>query len=184
MRAPTLQRDDWITVRDEQTLHPNLGRIAAAYDDIVDKHTRGLLTASAARGQALALHARDDHGIIWRINPDTSKWEHKTRTQEWKTAIPPAYGLATSTAFDVAPNPASRAFNPDSRINFHQVDESLLHPPSSLEGSTRRKSATHSASLLSKLNRAWTTFLEKPLKDKLVVVVILVLLIVLISIVL
>ena len=121
----------------QQPLHPNLARLAAAYDDIVARFGRNEITAPEARGRIAALTARDDTGVMWSIDPDTAEWRFQTRTGELQLGKPPTYGLATPTAFDLSHS--SGAFNPDERINFYEVDENLLYPPSSLSGSTRRR---------------------------------------------
>lgn len=119
-----------------QSLHPNLARLAAAYDQICSRWSRGELNAADARGQISALVARDDNGTHWTINPTDGNWQYRTRTGEWRAGDPPTFGYATPTAFELTRE--SGAFNPDNRISFYEVDESLLYPPTSLAGSTRR----------------------------------------------
>jgi hypothetical protein len=122
------------------SLHPNLSRIAAEYDEVIARFERREINSMQAKGQMLALIARDDNGTQWRLNPENGRWQYQTLGREWVYSVPPAYGYATPTAFDVTRS--STVTNPDHRISFHQVDESLLHPPTSLAGSTRRPANT------------------------------------------
>lgn len=119
-----------------QSLHPNLARLASAYDDIISRHQRREISASQARSDILALIARDDNGTNWGIDPDTGDWHYRDIRGKLIPSDPPSYGLATPTAHDLSNNP--NIFNPDTKIQFKVVDESLLHPPGSLSGSTRR----------------------------------------------
>lgn len=121
---------------DQQPLHPNLARLAAAYDEICVRWSRGELNAADARGQIAALVARDDTGVHWQLNASDGKWQFRTRTGEWRKGEPPTYGYASVTPHDLTR--AGQGFNPDSRISFYEVDESLLYPPTSLAGATRR----------------------------------------------
>jgi hypothetical protein len=118
------------------SLHPNLARIAAAYDHIVERFRRGELTPLAARAEILALAARDDEGTIWSIDPDTGAWLRRTVLGDVVPDTPPTYGLPTVTPFDLSHNPG--AFNPDERIHFAPVDESTMLAPNSFRGATRR----------------------------------------------
>ena len=58
----------------EPTLHPNLAKLAAAYDEILDRIARGQVTSVAARAEIAQLEARDDQGVRWNIDPDTGEW--------------------------------------------------------------------------------------------------------------
>ncbi len=119
-----------------QPLHPNLARLAAAYDEIVERYASSRIDAVQARMEVSALVARDDEGILWSINPDTGEWLRRTITGELVVSKPPTYGLATPTPHDVSGN--DEAFNPDTRIGFARVDDELLYAPNLLAGATRR----------------------------------------------
>lgn len=116
-------------------LHPNLARLAAAYDDVMERYARRQLTPGQARDQILALVARDDNGVLWSISPDTGRWQYRNSRDELVAAEPPAYGFASLTAHDLGSG--HDIYNPDRRIGFYEVDDSLLHAPGSLAGSTR-----------------------------------------------
>ena len=66
----------------EPTLHPNLAKLAAAYDEILDRIARGQVTSVAARAEIAQLEARDDQGVRWNIDPDTGEWVRKTALGE------------------------------------------------------------------------------------------------------
>lgn len=120
-----------------QSLHPNLARIASHYDNIVERFRNQQIDATRARSEILSLVARDDNGVQWSLDPDTGEWYYRNIKNQLVKSDPPSYGLATPTAHDLSRNPD--AYNPDSNIQFQEVDESLLHPPNSLIGSTRRR---------------------------------------------
>jgi hypothetical protein len=112
---------------DHNDLHPALARLAASYDAIVEQFSQGLLTSSQARERTLELTARDDNGVIWRLDPDTALWQYFTINNDWKTGIPPISGIVLPTGHDVSGN--LRTFNPDSRIEFtHVSPEGLSNP--------------------------------------------------------
>jgi hypothetical protein len=112
-------------------LHPNLARIAAAYDEIVLTFGSGLLSAPQARARIDALTARDDNGVEWSIDPDTGEWRYTTRDGEYVYGEPPSWGLATLTPHDLG----AGAKDPDDRITFYEVDQALQ---TGLAGATRR----------------------------------------------
>lgn len=158
----------------QQSLHPNLARIAAVYDDIVLRFSRGEINAADARGQILALMARDDNGTMWSIDPDTAQWRYQTLQGRLEFGEPPLSGLATPTAFDLTRD--SRANNPDGNISFYQVDESLTNPPTSLVGSTRRPQARAPQSVKDKALGLADQYLETPVKKAIALLVVVVLL--------
>lgn len=119
-----------------QPLHPNLARLAAAYDEIFERYASSRIDAVQARMEISALVARDDEGILWSIDPDSGEWLRRTITGELVVSKPPTYGLATPTPHDVSSN--DEAFNPDTRIGFARVDDELLYAPNLLAGATRR----------------------------------------------
>jgi|LauGreSuBDMM15SN_2_FD.fasta_scaffold00287_8 hypothetical protein len=113
------------------TLHPNLARIAAAYDEIVLSFGSGLLSAPQARARIEALSARDDNGVEWSIDPDNGDWRYMSRDGSFAYAEPPTWGLATLTPHDLG----SGSKDPDDRITFYEVDQALQ---TGLSGATRR----------------------------------------------
>ncbi len=119
-----------------QPLHPNLARLAAAYDEIFTRWSRGQIDAAAARQEISALVARDDDGILWSIDPESGAWLRRTLGGDLVPGTPPSYGMATPTPHDLSHN--SGAFNPDSAIHLQRVEDELLYAPSSFAGSTRR----------------------------------------------
>jgi len=116
-------------------LHPNLARLAASYDEIIERYANGALSAAAARAEIATLVARDDDGILWSIDPDSGQWLRRTRSGDLVPGEPPSYGLATPTPHDLSGDTGS--FRPDSRIDFHKVDDELLYSPSQFTGVTR-----------------------------------------------
>lgn len=119
-----------------QPLHPNLARLAAAYDEIFTRWSRGQIDAAAARQEIAALVARDDDGILWSIDPESGAWLRRTLSGDLVPGTPPSYGLATPTPHDLSQNTSS--FNPDTALHLQKVDDELLYAPSSFAGSTRR----------------------------------------------
>lgn len=123
----------------EPTLHPNLAKIAAAYDDIIERSSRRQITPSQARSLIAQLEARDDDGVRWSIDPDSGQWVRKTAFGDAEfDAAPPTSGYRTFDAHDLDPN--SSAFNPADRLTFQAVSEAPPHP-GSLLGATRRLEA-------------------------------------------
>lgn len=120
----------------DQPLHPALARLAVQYDQIVERFARREITALQAREQASVLQARDDNGVHWRLDPDTAMWQYLTVHGDWRNGTPPTYGLVLPTGHDVSGN--ARSFNPDSRVNLQEIDESVLD---GLTGATRRPAA-------------------------------------------
>lgn len=123
-----------------QPLHPNLAKIAAAYDDIYRRFSLGQLDARRAQAEIAALVARDDEGVMWSIDPESGDWRRRTRTGQLVVDNPPGFGLATPTAADVS---GGGDFNPSSHISFVEVDQGLLTPPDPLTGATRRHLQHH-----------------------------------------
>lgn len=119
-------------------LHPNLARIAAAYDEIIMAFGSGLVSAPQARARIEALTARDDNGVEWSIDPDNGDWRYMTRDGRFEYADPPTWGLATLTPHDLG----SGSKDPDTRISFYEVDQALQ---TGLAGATRRNIPTPEA---------------------------------------
>jgi hypothetical protein len=135
-------------------LHPNLARIGAAYDQVQARAARGEITAAQARAEIMHLVARDDEGVLWSIDPSSGNWMRRTIAGEQVFDTPPTYGVATPTAHDLARSPTG-AFNPDSQLIFHEVDEALLLGERSLRGATRRPARVASATSRSRTWALW-----------------------------
>lgn len=119
----------------DPTLHPNLARVAAAYDEIVDRMSRNVISPAQAFSEIAQLEARDDQGVRWSIDPQSGDWVRKTFTGDQQYDTPPTHGYATPDAF--AYNPDSAAYNPNLQIQLTEVDPALTHGPSQLAGATR-----------------------------------------------
>jgi hypothetical protein len=125
----------------EPTLHPNLARIAAQYDDVLRRFSLRQIDNAAAQAEISALQARDDEGVIWRLDPKDASWLRKARDGSWIKGEPPRSGLATPTAHDLSRDP--RVFNPDSRIRFEEAPQG--EPGFGLQGTTRSLTGTSPA---------------------------------------
>jgi hypothetical protein len=84
------------------TLHPNLARIAVAYQDLVQAYASGLVDANRASVMMRELVARDDEGTQWTINPRDGGWLRCTVWGEWVSANPPQNGFATLSAWELS----------------------------------------------------------------------------------
>jgi hypothetical protein len=115
----------------DRPLHPNLARIAAAYDEVMELYHRGQLAPVEARRRVLALVARDDNGLEWSIDPDTGHWRYRSHFGELVTAEPPSFGVAGFTPGDLG------AGRPDSdRVTLFEIDQQALVASGQLRGST------------------------------------------------
>lgn len=126
-------------------LHPNLARIAASYDDVQARASRGEISVDQARSEVSLLVARDDEGVMWSIDPSSGQWMRRTLSGQVVPDSPPTYGVATPTAHDLTMRP-SGSFDPNSRLVFSDVDERALLGESSLRGATRREPQVEAAS--------------------------------------
>lgn len=115
-------------------LHPNLARIAAAYDIVLEEHAQRKISVADARLRIAALETRDDQGIRWSIDPDTGRF---VRTKADGTQVfdtPPEYGFATHDAFSYThPDPFSvaggdgpRVEDPNARLALYAVEHQQL----------------------------------------------------------
>jgi len=102
-------------------LHPNLARIAAAHNDLVERYRNHQITTIQAQTEASELIARDDMGIRWRINPTSGQWEHETQTGQWKQGAPPQQGVASLTPQHFG-SINHQVFDPDNFIVFLEHD--------------------------------------------------------------
>lgn len=118
-----------------RSVHPNLARLDAAYDRIVERYARGELNAEAANAAVAALVARDDEGVLWSKDPSTGGWLRRTIDGRVVPGVPPCYGYLTPSGHDLNPHPD--VFRPDERLSYHPIDETMLVAPGALAGSTR-----------------------------------------------
>ena len=79
-------------------LHPNLARIAAAYDSILEQMERQQITVPGARAKIAQLEARDDQGVIWSIDPDSGAFVRKTAFGDMEFDTPPSHVAAENTS--------------------------------------------------------------------------------------
>lgn len=120
----------------EPTLHPNLAKLASAYDAVLERHSRGQIGQVQARAEIAQLETRDDQGVRWSIDPDSGEWVRKTALGDVEfDSAPPAYGYMTPDAFDYTAAP--QVYNPADRIQLAAVDAGLTSGPIGLAGATR-----------------------------------------------
>lgn len=119
---PVNPTDDPGTLR----LHPSLARIAVRYQRVRLLRIQGQLTDIQAAEQLGELVARDDHGIMWMINPADGGWLYMSRDGSWRPGVPPESGLATANAFslDRAAGGDVRLDNPDLAITWTEPEVS------------------------------------------------------------
>jgi hypothetical protein len=115
----------------DRPLHPNLARIASAYDQVMYEYRSGVLSPAEARRRTMTLVARDDNGLEWSIDPDTGSWRYRNQFGEMITANPPAYGVASFTPADLG-----GGTDDDARVRLYEVDQGALHNGNQLRGST------------------------------------------------
>ena len=115
----------------DRPLHPNLARIAAAYDAVMEDFRSQRIGPAEARRRVLTLIARDDNGLEWSIDPDTGAWQYRSQFGDLVTANPPAYGVAAFTPADLG---GGRGDDP--RVRLYEVDQDALRAEGQLRGST------------------------------------------------
>lgn len=116
------------------SLHPNLARIAAAYDAVHERFGAGLITAQQAKDEIGGLAARDDNGVVWSIDPDSGDWRYQTFDGRLVYGTPPMWGYATPSAFELTRHPQGERI--DQRIDYQVVGDLRL-PPGALRGDTQ-----------------------------------------------
>ncbi len=121
----------------ETSLHPNLARIAASYQQILGRMQRGELSVTHAHVEIRELIARDDDGVQWTINPEDGGWLFLSRSGSWMPADPPRSGYATLTPHDLRSVAGDMpvAYNPDWDLTMQRAADSS----DGLRGSTRRR---------------------------------------------
>ncbi len=107
-------------------LHPNLARLAAAYDQIVEDHRCSKISSREARGRISALMGRDDTGLLWAIDPDSGKWCFRNLRGDLVEAEPPRFGIASPKPSDLGPHSKD---NFDTRLTFFEVDPASFNIP-------------------------------------------------------
>jgi hypothetical protein len=112
-------------------LHPNLARVAVAYQDLVQRFAYGRIDATQASVQARELVARDDDGVMWTINPRDGGWLRCSAFGEWAPGEPPRHGFTTLSAWEL-----SGRTGVDTALVFEVVPDSA---PEGLRGATRLK---------------------------------------------
>ncbi len=107
-----------------EQLHPNLARLAAVYDQIVESFTRKEIDDLEARSRIRRLRARDDQGVIWSLRED-GQWYRQTRDGQLIPDTPPTSGIPGVSPFDMSSN-NYRSENPDMHIS--KPDASSIPP--------------------------------------------------------
>lgn len=121
---------------EHRRLHPNLARLAASYDDILEQFARNQITAEEARVRIGSLVGRDDQGVQWCINPADGHWHRITVHGELVRDDPPEAGLATYTGWDLSGGESLS--DPRYRVVDHRADPRELTAADQLAGSTAR----------------------------------------------
>ena len=132
---------------EQGSLHPNLARIAAAYDQLTLSCSRGEVDLASVHTRIAELVARDDEGVMWRLDPESGGWLRATLSGTWVPGSPPTWGLATPTAHDLTPEHVRRAQLPGSDPAAYDPDTFITHTPvdltkvgdGTLAGSTLRQ---------------------------------------------
>jgi hypothetical protein len=121
------------------TLHPNLARLAASYQQILGRLQRNEVDLPHAHVEIRELVARDDEGVQWTINPVDGGWLFLSRSGEWLPATPPESGFATITPHDLraAAGDMPVSYNADWDLSLERVEDN----GSGLKGSTRRRNS-------------------------------------------
>ena len=120
-----------------KSLHPNLAKIALRYDEIIEAYQRKEYSEQGAYQLLCGLNARDDNGVLWRINAVSGVWEFKQFSGLWLVGDPPIFGFEGASIDDF------NKMNVASNIDMFEVDQENLYPKDQLLGSTnlsRKKS--------------------------------------------
>jgi hypothetical protein len=109
---------------DTVPLHPALARVAVNYQRIRGDAARGLITTDVAAERLSALVARDDHGVMWTINPADGGWMFLNQYKAWESGQPPVSGVATATSYtlDRAAGQGARWENPDHSVTWTDAE--------------------------------------------------------------
>ena len=101
------------------TLHPNLARIAAMYDEIVSDLNTGKISANQAHRLILTLSAKDDNGVEWSINPENGVWRYRSLSGDLREGEPPQYGMASMTPYDIGKKRTNKF---DERLMYYEIN--------------------------------------------------------------
>lgn len=91
--------------KSDRPLHPNLAKLAATYDSIVEDWVNKKIPTKTARDQISELSARDDNGINWHIDVDTAEWFYIGHDGRKIKTTPPSFGFASPTPYEVSRKP-------------------------------------------------------------------------------
>ena len=116
-----------------KSLHPNLARIDLRYDETIQKFNEHQLDASQTLSILQTLVARDDNGVVWAIDPHSGKWVYRDIKGEFIPGEPPVYGVAGIKTIDLD---REAKYDNDWNISNIEIDQSLIYPIGSLNGST------------------------------------------------
>lgn len=122
-------------------LHPNLARLAASYDNIIEYHRSGRISAREARGRIAALVGRDDTGLLWTIDPDSGRWSYQNLRGELVEAEPPRFGFASVTPGELGSGAKGEL---DARLTFYEVDPTNFELPAVSATQNPRRQSTSS----------------------------------------
>jgi hypothetical protein len=118
-------------------LHPNLARLAASYDDVMERYGKNQLSEDEAKRLIRNLVARDDQGIQWSIDPDDGQWFRYTLKGAKVKDTPPEAGIATHTGWDISGG-GDKLADPRLRVVDEEIDPRAYHDPANLPGATAR----------------------------------------------
>lgn len=118
--------------------HPNVAKLAARYDYVVRQLQSGVITAQESRQLMLELRAKDDHGVEWRIDPASGKFQRKSvMGGTWVYDTPPSFGVDTADPFQYSDT--FRDDNPAFWTNNRTVEPVDVRSPAvGLSGITRK----------------------------------------------
>lgn len=118
-------------------MHPNLARMAATYDQIVEDVTSGRISSATARSKIEQLEARDDEGVRWSIDPDTGNFVRRTAFGDMEYDTPPVSGVASLDPYAVSS--PGRDDNPAYKVSSVPAD--VFAQPYGMAGATRSAEA-------------------------------------------
>ena len=136
-----------------ESLHPNIARMAAAYDQVIAQMSRGQLTGAQARAKIDQLEARDDQGVRWSVDPDTGQYVRKTLMGDTQYDTPPVVGYQTPDAFSYSAT-SGTAIDPNLNLELYAA---APEPPANLAGATRNgpHTAAPASPALASLTAGW-----------------------------
>lgn len=129
-------------------LHPNIARVAASYDQIIERLRSNQISNAQAFELIEQLEARDDQGVRWSIDAASGRWIRRTMQGHAEFDTPPTSGYQTHDAFSYTqPDPFAAptadgplVANPNARLELTEIEhDSALHRRHA--GRTRRAAA-------------------------------------------